>query len=183
MYIVKRRDGASNWSTWHIGLSGGTYYVSLDSTAAQASNTVVFPGATPTSTVFSVGTSICGNGSTYVAYAFAPVAGYSAFGSYTGNGSNDGPFVYTGFRPRWVLVKNSSQANDWFVMDSSMNTYNVIGQYLHPNTTSATVTFSWIDFLSNGFKIRNTGTGLNNSSIVQIYAAFAENPFRNALAR
>jgi hypothetical protein len=123
------------------------------------------------------------NSGTFVAYCFAAVAGYSAFGSYTGNGSNDGPFVYTGFRPRWVLVKNSSQANDWFLMDSSMNTYNVIGQYLHPNNSSATVTFSWIDFLSNGFKIRNTGTGLNNSSIVQIYAAFAENPFKNALAR
>ena len=185
MYIVKRRDGASNWSTWHIGLSGGTYYVSLDSTAAQASNTVVFPGATPTSTVFSVGTSICGNGSTYVAYAFAAVAGYSAFGSYTGNGSADGPFVYTGFRPRYVLTKRTNSTGGWVILDSSRDTYNVSGNILQAESADAELSASsypTLDILSNGFKIRSS-TIQNASGGIYIYACFAENPFKYANAR
>ena len=189
MIIIKSRPTAStSWIVYHSSISP-TNLLTLQTTAAQQNLPLYFNSTSPTSSVFSIGSAantgvdLNVSSSTYVAYCFAAVAGYSAFGSYTGNGSSDGPFVYTGFRPRWVLVKNSSQTNDWFVMDSSMNTYNVIGDYLHPNTSSATVTFSWIDFLSNGFKIRGTGTGLNNSSIVQIYAAFAENPFKYANAR
>jgi hypothetical protein len=187
MYIVKRRDGASNWSTWHIGLSGGTYYVSLDSTAAQASNTVVFPGATPTSTVFSVGASICGNTNTYVAYCFAPVAGYSAFGSYTGNGSSDGPFVYLGFRPRWIMIKNitAASAGSWRIYDTSRATYNADGTLLWADLASAEVTDAayQLDHVSNGFKIRNTSSDFNANSNTYIYAAFAENPLKYANAR
>jgi hypothetical protein len=121
-----------------------------------------------------------------VAYCFAPVAGYSSFGSYTGNGSADGPFVYTGFRPRWILYKNSSQASDWAVYDAARSSYNVVNDYLTPNTSAAEgvdYTNGNFDILSNGFKIRATWIGQNGSSNTIIYAAFAESPFQYARAR
>jgi hypothetical protein len=111
-------------------------------------------------------------------YCFAPVAGYSSFGSYTGNGSADGPFVYTGFRPRWVLVKNSSATGAWILLDSARDTYNVAGLTLTPDASTAeSSNDSRWDFLSNGFKIRNTYGNQNNNAETYIYAAFAEHPF------
>ena len=183
MVITKKRSTAGDeWVIWHTSLTSGTFIL-LFTTAAQFSSSQYT--AVPSSTVLNLNTATAVNnsGSTYVSYVFAAIAGYSAFGSYTGNGSTDGPFVFLGFRPRWVLIKNTGQANDWFVMDSSMNTYNVVGEYLFPNTSAASSTNSWIDFLSNGFKIRSTATGNNNNGIVQIYAAFAENPFKYSSAR
>jgi hypothetical protein len=121
---------------------------------------------------------------TYVAYCFAPVAGYSSFGSYTGNGSADGPFVYTGFRPRWVLVKNSSATGAWILLDSARDTYNVAGLTLTPDASTAeSSNDSRWDFLSNGFKIRNTYGNQNNNAQTYIYAAFAEHPFATSRAR
>jgi hypothetical protein len=185
MVIVKSKTGnVAGWNVRHISIPVANY-IFLESTGAAGTDATVWNSTAPTSSEFSIGTNgnINVNTNTYVAYCFAPIAGYSAFGSYTGNASSDGPFVYTGFRPRWVLIKNTGQANDWFVMDSSMNTYNVVGEYLYPNSSAVSATNSWIDFLSNGFKIRSTATGNNNSGIVQIYAAFAENPFKYSNAR
>jgi hypothetical protein len=120
-----------------------------------------------------------------VAYSFAAVAGYSAFGSYTGNGAADGPFVYTGFRPRYVLIKRSDSTGNWDVFDTSRDPYNASGQVLYPNSSSAEQTFSpFGDILSNGFKIRNSAaTDFNANGGTYIYAAFAETPFRYSLAR
>jgi hypothetical protein len=138
--------------------------------------------AASTSTTFSlVGGNPVTVGDNFVAYVFAPVAGYSSFGSYTGNGSSQ--FVYLGFRPRWLLIKNTIQSNNWFLMDSARSTYNEVNTYLHPDTAQGDVTYGWIDLLSNGFKINNTGTGNNNNGITHIYAAFAEAPFKTARAR
>jgi hypothetical protein len=119
----------------------------------------------------------------YVAYCFAEVEGFSKFSSYTGNGSADGPFVYTGFRPAFVLGKDSSSTNNWFIFDSVRDTYNVAGKILRPNLVDAELDSPpRIDLLSNGFKVRSTGLP-NDSGETYIYAAFAENPFKYSLAR
>jgi hypothetical protein len=186
MIIVKRRDaGSSPWNVWQTGLSGGTYFLVLSATSAQANGPTRFT-ATPTSTVFNIGTDSDVNASagTYVAYCWTSIAGYSAFGSYTGNGSTDGPFIYTGFRPRFLIIKCSSNATVWYVWDSSRDPYNFVCHELYPNTADAEYTNSAeCDFLSNGFKMRSTFTDQNGSGRTYIYMAFAENPFKNALAR
>jgi hypothetical protein len=181
LVILKDRATANRWLVYHTSL-GATQGIYLESTLAASTSSTFWNNTAPTSSTVSVGTwSYSGN---QVMYCWAPIAGYSAFGSYTGDGSStDGPFVYTGFRPRFVLIKNSGQANSWFLMDSATTTYNVVGNYLYPDSSSAEANYPWIDFLSNGFKIRSGNTGNNNSGIVQIYAAFAENPFKNSLAR
>lgn len=189
MIIIKCRSTAYNWAVWHTSLGGGDNALQLNTTIAVTSAFDYWNGAN-TSSVFTLGTDNGVNQSTqtYVAYCFAPIAGYSAFGSYTGNGSSDGTFVYTGFRPRFILVKNSSNAGySWLIWDSVRETYNVEGSPLFPNLSNAEgsvdVTNYGIDFVSNGFKIRATGAAVNNSGHTYIYMAFAENPFKYANAR
>jgi hypothetical protein len=142
----------------------------------------------PTSTVFSTpyisGANI--NANNYVAYCFAAVAGYSAFGSYTGNGSADGPFVFTGFRPKFVLVKRTDSTSNWFIHDTARDTYNVSSANLYAELSNAEDTgpAGNMDFLSNGFKSRTGGgSNPNVSGGTYIYAAFAEVPFKYALGR
>jgi Concanavalin A-like lectin/glucanases superfamily/SPRY domain len=183
MVIVKRRDTTGNWGTWHTSIAN-TNYLLLNSTAASASGTTYWNSTTPTSTVFSIGTStdVNANTGTYVAYCFAPITGFSAFGSYTGNGSTDGPFVYLGFRPRWVMVKRTDSTSDWYIWDTSRDTYNVETNTLLADTAGAETSATSIDDLSNGFKCRSS-TVVNASSGTYIYAAFAENPFNYSRAR
>ena len=193
MVIVKNRSAVESWRVGHSFMNGGSspwnYYMNLNGTAAQAASSSVWNNTAPTSTVFSISndSAVSGSGNALVAYCFAPVAGYSAFGYYTGNGSTDGPFIYTGFRPRWIMIKQSSASGeDWTIYDSSRNTYNSTNSVLYADTSSAEFTsnsYVPIDLLSNGFKIRTDGAGRNASSATYIYACFAENPFRNALAR
>jgi hypothetical protein len=122
--------------------------------------------------------------STYVAYCFAEVEGFSKFGSYTGNGSADGTFVYTGFKPEFFLLKNSTSAgNSWHILDTVRGTFNVYGPSLANHTNAAEVTYTIGDVLSNGFKLRDTNQAWNGSGDVYIYMAFAENPFKYSLAR
>jgi hypothetical protein len=125
------------------------------------------------------------NSGNMVAYCFAPVAGYSSFGSYTGNGSTDGPFVYTGFRPRWVMVKRTDSTGNWTIKDTSRPGYNVTNLNLFPNLANAETTEYTVDLLSNGFKVRETAfpNDWNASGGTYIYAAFAESPFQYARAR
>ena len=191
MIIAKSRSiSGAQWAVYTTTL-GASAFINLDSTAAATTgNTSVWQGVSPTSTVFSVSTSNQTNGSaaTYVAYAFSAVAGYSAFGSYTGNGSTDGPFVFLGFRPRFVLVKNASTAGKWVLMDTSRGLYNEMTgtNALYPNLADAEGTDGGsrqMDFLSNGFKLRCTGGDANGSGNTIIYMAFAENPFKYANAR
>ncbi len=183
MVIVKRRSNASSWGVWHTSLSGGTYYVLLDSTAAQANDSTVFT-ATPTVSVVNMGSAWATTGAqTAVAYCWSPVAGYSAFGSYTGNGSADGPFIYTGFRPRYVMVKCSAAVESWYIFDSTRNTYNVADLGLVPNMAIAEFSSNTFDLVSNGIKIRTTNTLANSSATTYIYAAYAENPLKYANAR
>ena len=186
--IVKSRSVAgSNWPCYHVS-TGNLGYNYLNLTLAVINNASYWNSTTPTSTVFSLGNDGANNQSsaTFVAYCFSEVAGYSKFGSYTGNGSADGPFVYCGFRPRFFLWKPSSTTGSWAIYDSSRNTYNVEKDGLWPNLSSAEADFGstyYVDFLSNGFKIRGSGTGFNGSGETIIFAAFAENPFKYSNAR
>ena len=183
MIIYKTRATTSDWFVYHASLTSAAYYLWLDTTAAQT-NAVNYNNSTaPTSSVFSVGTAWGSN--TLVAYCFSEVAGYSKFGSYTGNGSADGPFVYLGFRPRFVLFKRTDSADDWILFDTSRNTYDVMNSTLFPNGNYSETTDSnrMIDALSNGFKVRSSPVYINASSGTYIYMAFAENPFKYSLAR
>lgn len=187
MIIVKQRTAASatNWAVYHSSLAN-TEYLLLNSTAAKATGATYWNSTTPTSSVFSLGTAADVNTSsgTYVAYLWDAVAGYSAFGSYTGNGSTDGPFVYLGFRPRYVLLKRTDTTSNWIILDTSRNTFNVVNNTLWADLSSAESTaYPWLDLLSNGFKFRDSANGLNTSAGTYIYAAFAENPFKISRAR
>jgi hypothetical protein len=123
------------------------------------------------------------SGATYVNYLFTSIEGYSKFGSYTGNTSTDGAFVYTGFRPAVVLGKSATSAGDnWFIFDSKRDAYNVVGKDLNPDSTASEATSTIMDFLSNGFKLRAT-SGLVNDATTFIYLAIAEQPFKYANAR
>ena len=188
MMIVKRRESTDDWRVYHISF-GATQYMDLNNTTAAATTIVIWNNTAPTSSVFSVGTSnsVNASGGTYVAYCFAPVAGYSAFGSYTGTGSADGPFVYLGFRPRFLLVKaySSGSTERWLIWDSSRDTYNIVSSDLVPNTTAAEGgAGAALDFVSNGFKIRSAASSaFNYNGYSYIYMAFAEAPFKYSSAR
>ena len=181
MVIVKNRDAADAWQVYHAANTAApeTDYLVLNTDAATADAADRWNDTLPTSTVFSIGNGVEVNTNTekYVAYCFAEVAGYSKFGSYTGNGSADGTFVYTGFRPKFLLIKTNAESGDWQLWDSSRGSFNVNGPDLYPNSSAAEATVNAFDFLSNGFKMRIA------ASPSYIYAAFAENPFKYANAR
>jgi hypothetical protein len=190
MIIVKNRTTA--YDSWPVYSSvlGATYRLFLNTTGAQVYDpTGQWNGTAPTSTVFSVGSNSSGNnsGSNLVAYCFADVEGYSKFGSYTGNGSADGPFVYLGFRPKLLIVKAVDNGGGWLINDSERSPYNITGLTLYADSTASeesyTIGASEWDFLSNGFKNRDAGSAQNTSGNRYIYMAFAENPFKNSLAR
>ena len=184
LIINKQRSGTNNWWTYHASL-GATKYLVLDLANAAGTANTVWNDTAPTSTVFSIGvTGVTNtNSATYVSYCFAPVSGYSNFGSYVGNGSADGVFVFTGMRPRWILIKRSDSTNDWLLTDSARLGYNIRNELIWANLASAEYQIEHLDILSNGFKIRTTNAGWNASGGTYIYAAFAENPFQYARAR
>jgi hypothetical protein len=184
IFAKNRNVGGEDWRVYHSSL-GGTKYLNLNTSDAAQTNSVVWNNTNPTSTVFSVGTNAAANGSgnSIIAYVFAPVAGFSAFGSYTGNGSTDGPFVYTGFLPRFVLVKNYSAVNNWWIWDTARNTYNAMNDALVPNLSVVEQSPLPIDCLANGFKFRTSNGEMNNNGNSYIYMAFAENPFNISRAR
>ena len=185
--ILKNRDLSNPWVVYHSSNTSApeTDYLVLNTTAATVDNSVIWNDTAPTSSVFTVGSSATmnGNGNDIITYCFAEVEGFSKFGSYTGNGSTDGPFVYTGFRPAFLLVKKSSGTGGWAILDTARDTYNAMYQRLEADNSGAEVTSAtYLDTLSNGFKIRTTN-GTYNGSFDYIYMAFAENPFKNSLAR
>ena len=187
MVIAKNRStggtSAYEWTVYHVSL-GATKALFLNDTGAAATDAGYWYNTAPTSSVVTVpsNTRTNVNGSNFVFYCFAPVAGYSAFGSYTGNGSANGPFVYLGFRPRFVVIKASSTISQWVLWDTSRNTFNVTNSILYPNLSNAESVFA-MDIVSNGFKFREAGGAGNDSGVTYIYMAFAENPFKYANAR
>jgi hypothetical protein len=180
MVIVKSRGNARNWLVYHASI-GATKFLQLDTTIEALTATTPWNDTAPTSSVVTLGTSAAGNESvvTRVAYCFSEVPGYSSFGSYTGNGSSDGPFLYLGFTPKYILIKQSSSAGtNWRII--TINT-----SYLSANTADAQYDNppGPIRGMSNGVKIVGTGGDINGSGSTFIYAAFAAFPFKYALAQ
>ena len=177
MIITKKRSASGGWQVGHesIGWQNGIY---LEDTSASTGDAGAWNSTAPTSSIFSVGTSSFTNQSsaTYVSYIFSEKQGYSKFGSYTGNGNADGTFIYTGFKPAFIMVKNTSTGG-WQLRDNKRTTFNLLTNLLYANSTSAEQTTDGIDFLSNGWKLRNSAGDNNASGGTYIYMAFAENPF------
>jgi hypothetical protein len=184
MILFKSRSGSHNWSVYHQA-NGNTHGQFLNTTSAKDDDATYYQDTTPTSSVFSIGTSVLVNDNTetYVAYAFAPKQGFSKFGSYVGNGDADGQFIYTGFRPAFVITKRSETGGDnWHILDNKRDIFNPAKEVIsaNANTAEGTTSTSFIDFLSNGFKCRGTGASINTDATDYIYMAFAEAPFVNS---
>jgi hypothetical protein len=188
--VVKETDQANHWQCYHSSV-GNTKTIYLNLTNAATTNNL-WDDTSPTSSVFTVrcgGTSNFYDGKTHVAYCFSPVEGYSAFGSYTGNASADGTFVYTGFRPSFVMHKRTdtggASVGDWRIWDTKRDTDNAAEALLFPSGSNAESSNSahGLDILSNGFKFRTADTNINANGGSYLYIAFAENPFKTARAR
>ena len=179
-YIIKNRGDANNWAVYHqkSNASPEDYALYLDGNSAATDDSGLANDTAPTSTVFSLTDGNYGNQSshTYIGYFFSEVKGYSKFGSYTGNGNVNGTFVYTGFKPAWVIVKKTSATNNWVMMDNKRDPFNMMTEYLLANDNTAEGTGLNFDFLSNGFKLKSASGGTNTSGATYIYMAFAENP-------
>ena len=178
--IIKDRDNSRSWIVGSDGIGWGNY-MSLDGTDASTSLSSIWNSTAPTSTVFSVGTAANTNnsGSKLIAYCFAEKKGYCKVGTYTGNGNADGTFVYTGFKPAWIMLKKSTASGtSWIMFDNKRATYNPAYNRLHAELTDAEYTTAYgLDMLSNGFKLITSDSSFNNSGDTYIYMAFAENPF------
>jgi hypothetical protein len=179
MIIIKNTSALENWIVYHTAL-GNTKNLYLDATNGEDTRSNTFNNTSPTSSVFSIGNAsgVNNSGNSMIAYCFADVKGYSKFGSYVGNGSTDGTFVYTGFKPAFIIWKNASSATQWILLDNKRLGYNPSNYSLFPNNTDSDADGSAIsaDLLSNGFKLRTTSEHDNQSGSTFIYMAFAENP-------
>ena len=184
MVIIKDRDTVVNWSVNHQPLNASlgdyTRFLVLDATSAvSGAGNTQYQNTPFTSTVFNVGTNTTTNNNTknFIAYCFASIKGFSKIGIYTGNGSSDGTFVYTGFKPAFIMYKQSSAAGEsWIMQDGARDLFNVTNKRLLANASNAEADEP-IDFLSNGFKCRTTGAFQNASGSTYIYMCFASNPF------
>jgi hypothetical protein len=190
MVIVKRRDVAGGWAVYHSGNTTApeTDYLMLDLTSSTSDSASIWYDTAPTPSVFSLGNNAVVNvitGSPYIAYCFHSVDGYSRFGAFNGTGNTDGPMVYTSFRPKYVMIKNTFSVSHWQIHDAERSTYNVMADQLHANANDSDGAGSayYIDFLSNGFKLRMSHAGQNESGRTMIYMAFAENPLKYTNAR
>jgi len=182
--IIKSRSSAYGWYCYHKGIDATApedYFIRLDTTDARVNSPAILNDTAPTNSVITLGSNVAANGSglTYVAYCFAPKKGFSAMGQYTGNGSTDGTFVYTGFKSAFVMFKNiTNGAVSWYMFDNKRNGYNGDNKSLRPNTSDTETSASNypLDILSNGFKLLSTNNEVNGSGDTYIYTAFAENP-------
>ena len=185
--ITKRKSGGTeDWKVYHKHITGG-YFLKLNTNQAETSNTDVYPNTAPTSTVYSLGNhaSVNASGSTYVAYVFSEVEGYSSFGKYIGNGqASSGPFVYTGFRPAWIIIRQTG-IMDWVIDDATRSPFNESNATIFSNLSNQEYDGGayGIDILSNGFKPYNAYNQYNQSGQTYVFLAFAESPFKNSRAR
>ena len=180
--ICKCRNSSVRWAVYTKTVGPGNTLV-LDSTGAPTGGTGVWGNVNPTNSVFTVGNDpeANGSGNTYVAYCFAPVNSYSVMGSFEGNGNSSGPFIYTGFKPSWIIIKNIDNYGsgyDWFIFDSKRDTYNTSDAILKANLPDIESDSDSVDILSNGFKLRATTNGINLNAHTHVYLAFASNPFQ-----
>jgi len=179
MIISKSLANGEHWGTYHASLGNGKV-IALNSTDGSITNSTYWNNTSPTTSVWSVGTSpLTNHPHASIAYCFAEKKGFSKFGSYTGNGSTDGTFVYTGFKPSFILSKRTDvSGQNWTIWDNkrSSSNFNPTDKILHPNVSNTENTADDTDFLSNGFKLRATALGMNASGSSYIYMAFAEVP-------
>ena len=185
LILTKNRDNNDYWAVYHTSLTSG-YALQLDDAAAEFAGSQIYTSTAPTSTVFTVGSNDAVNASSekYISYCWSEVAGYSKFSSYTGNDAADGIFEFTGFKPAFLLVKSIySNSPNWFMVDSAQDPHNAVSSQLNPNVNSAVYDSPFVDFLSNGFKMRHSGNSGNASAHTYMYAAFAEHPFKHSRAR
>ena len=185
--IIKGRDSADNWAVFNGTSTTNSRSLHLESTDGEIPVSsynfwnLYWDETRPSSTVVTLGVDAKVNKSgneNFVAYCFHSVKGYSKIGKYTGNGNADGPFVYTGFKPAWLLIKSSgSNGDNWVICDNKRDTFNVMENILIPNTSQAEFDETSFDFLSNGFKLRQSAASYNDSGDTFIYMAFAEHPF------
>jgi len=187
MVIVTNRNYVSNWACLHSGIASDyeTDYIPLNNATTSWDNNAYWNDTKPTNSLFSVGTDndVNRSGDAHIAYCFHSVAQYSKVFSYTGNGSTDGTFVYCDFRPKYVMIKKLTGSYSWYIYDTSRNTYNVVGEYLFADSSSAEASATHLDILSNGFKIRTITNALNNNLNGYIGIAFAELPAKYNNAR
>ncbi len=189
--LIKKRDNNSggntgNWIAQHIGLATDPEATSSTFTLSSYTDGAIYLNLGNAQSSYGFDNQVNGNTDTFVAYCFHSVAGYSKFSSYTGNGSTDGPFIYTGFRPAFVIIKNASATEAWHLIDSERSPHNVANAVLYPSSNAAEsnpLTAANTDFLSNGFKLRAAGGNTNDSGLTYIYMAFAEQPFKYSNAR
>jgi len=179
---IKRRDSSASWAVYHSGLASTSKYLKLNNTDAEASSSSYWNTTAPTSSVISIGTDDTVNASsgTYVAYAFAEVEGYSKFSKFTGNGSTDGAFIYTGFKPACVIIKRFNSTGDWVIIDNQRVGLNPDNNDLDINNKDGEGTNDYIDILANGFKCRSSDSNVNADSSTYVVMAFAEMPFGGA---
>ena len=183
LVIAKNRERVSDWLVYHAGMDAtGDYALFLHSNSAKDNSQNYWGDTEATTSAFSVGTRQENNqsGEDIIAYCFADVQGFSKFGSYTGNGSADAPFIYTGFRPAMVILKETTTSGQWYIFDNKRDTFNLMTDALFPDLSNGETTDNKIDFYSNGFKGRKTSSDLNTSGNQHIYIAFAESPFVNS---
>ena len=177
--VKERTTNSNNWAVYHANL-GNTRAMYMDITNDQGGDfTGGWNNTSPTSSVFSLGNSVETNRSSgsFIAYCWAEVPGFSKFGEYYGDNNSDGPYVYLGFRPAWVMIKNADAGStEWYILDSARDTDNPVGQYLSASSEAAEATYVFYDFLSDGFKLRNTGAAQNPDNQRIIFMAFAEQP-------
>ena len=189
MIIIKDRNNSYNWQVYHKDV--GTTNALLLNGESAAANYSSWNSTAPTSQVFSVGAGTLGvntNNANLIAYCFCGIESYSKFGKYTGNGltGDDAPFVYTGFRPAWLLIKDTTSNYNWLIFDSQRNKFNIVNNVLHSNLSreeNYSGAFDWLDFTSNGFKHRNNGLWHNTAGNTYVFAAFSEHPFKSSRAR
>ena len=178
LIFVKLTSGSGDWTIYSSTL-GNTKYLRLNGDIAAGTQSTYWQDTSPTSTAFSIGTAgdVNTSSGSHVAYCFKSIKGYSKFGTFRGDGQTDGPFIYTGFKPAWVMTKNSSSAGGWAIMDAGRNPNNVQNKYLIANTADVQATGSSfdIDSNSNGFKIRANNGNINANGDSILYMAFAEN--------
>ena len=180
-------ESADDWAVGSDDLNNWQAFLHLNDTIAQEGSGAggYWNDTAPTASVFSVGTAGDTNYSEdMIAYCFHNVEGYSKIGLYEGNSNIDGPFIYTGFRPAWILVKNTTATgNNWEMWDNKRDTYNIMNHLLEADTNGSRITSAEVDFVSNGFKVRSTSDAMNDNGETLLYLAFAKSPFKTSNAR
>ena len=179
--IINKALNTNEWYSYFKAIGGGTHWIDLSGTGAAVTDANMWNNTDATSSVFTVGNSGGSNASgvEYINYCFIPIQGYSKFGKYTGNGDADGPFVYTGFKPAWLMIKRTDASDFWYIKDNATSPNNPAINTLFADLSNSTNTNAnaYVDFVSNGIKVRGNDAGINASGGTFIYMAFAENPF------